>query len=271
MKSLFMFVIFCNLAWPQTETGTVVVFVLSENEITVAAESRAVQSDTGKPDDTSCKIRAFGDQFFFSMAGPSGHKQDAAGPGWSAYRDARSAWRKAGKLGMVSSAQGLTNDVAERWAVFMEGRLNERKVIKEIRHTLWGNTVASGLFGGTNRAGEIAVTRTDIFVDLPLFDRKGIVKLWHDKVERQKLRDGGALGLGEIAAEYVQRTTETTRQNRNLSPGEQDAEIARKLVELSITMHPRREMLGGKIDELRLDRGKGITWLKLKQNCKKQE
>jgi len=280
MNNLLMLVAFCNLAWPQTQTGSIAVFILSENEITVAADSRSVNSVTGIHDDTSCKIRAFGDKFFFVMAGPGGHKADAAGPRWSANGDAREAWRMAIRLGMVSSAQRLTDEVAEQWARSMESHFMKPTIMKALRSTLWGgNVLASGLFGSTNPERELAVAKVDIFVDLELFDSKGIVKLRHEISEGPKLVPGGSMGLGEIATEYIFETSARAKRDMeaykrtisNLTPSAQYGGIASKLVEWSVSLHPRHEFLGLPVDELQLSKGGSIRWLKLKRGCKEQE
>jgi hypothetical protein len=271
MKWFVVFALFCEMAWPQTETGTVVVFIVSQNGITVAADSRIVDALTRKHDDTGCKIRAFGNEFFFAAAGTAGHIQDAAGSGWSSYADAKHAWQHAQKLAMVSSAQRMTDDVAKEWAESMKEHLNKYERIKPMRDLMHGNNLGSALFGGTNAAGELGVTRADLTINLALFDSRQIVQLSSDTVELPDLHDGGTLGLGEIAAQNMRTTYAAIKQRHDLSPSAQDAEIARKLVELSIDLHPRREMLGRPVDELRLSKGAGITWISLKDNCKKKD
>lgn len=261
----------CNLAWPQVETGTVVVFVSSQNEITVAADSRSLNSITRIHNDYSCKIRVFGDKFFFAMAGPvDGY--DAAGHGWSTYTESKAAWRRAVRNPhMVSSAQKLTNDVAEHWINSMDSHQRDYRAIMAIRDTIQaGNALASAIFGATDSAGNLGLTRATILIDLDLLDKKKVVRLTHEIVERPKLGDGGTLGLGEIAAQYAVPTTVRIRQGI-FSPSAQDAEIARKLVELTIQLHPRKEMLGGEIDELQLWSGVGVTWISRKNTCKEQE
>jgi hypothetical protein len=271
MKELLIIVsLFCKLAWPQTETGTVVVFVLAKNEITVAADSLSTYDTAKKPTNDSCKIRAFGNKFFFAMAGPVAHKKDAGGPAWSAYTAAMEAWGEASKLNMVSSAQMVTNEAAGRWNEAMRKNLNNPKLIDSIKDTLKGDELASALFGSTDRAGELGVTRADITIDLARFIKIKNVSLNTSYTERAKLNDGGALGLSEIAAEHFQTTADSIRKNTGLSFSEQNERIAHELVDLSIRLHPRRGMLGGDIDELILNRN-GITWIDRKKGCKEQE
>src|SRR2546425_12909916 len=97
MKCFFLILIFCPVAWPQIQAGSVAVYSFSQNEITMAADSRVVFNG-GRHADTKCKIRAFGNKFFVVITGFAAHDTDANGPEWSGYKDARDAWMKAGHL-----------------------------------------------------------------------------------------------------------------------------------------------------------------------------
>jgi hypothetical protein len=168
---------------------------------------------------------------------------------------------------MASAAQKVTDFVAERWVKEMKIHEGTYQAIHSTRSMMQGNLVASALFGDADSLGNLAVTRADIFVDLGLFDKKRIVKLSSDVVDRSALGDGGALGLSEIVAQYMPKMM-VTRTGSKVPGSAQDAEIAHDLVDLSIKSHPRKELLGGDIDELKLTRGVGITWIHRKKNCK---
>lgn len=278
MKYLFWITFAVGTANSQVQTGSVVVFLLSQDAVTVAADSRVVDLGTGKYNDADCKIRALNDKTFFVMAGSASHKKDLSGPSWDAYDDARNAWDKGARFGIVSSAQQRTTDAAEEWAKTVQSHFTKPSVMAAIRNAFWGGDVlASGLFGSTNH--QVAVTKVDVRADLKLFDRTHKVRLWHETSETPKLGVGGALGLNQVADEYIRETTESAKREmenykRTLSkfpPRVQYAEIARKLVEWSINKHSRRDLLGFPIDELRLSEGSGIEWLILKPGCKKQE
>lgn len=271
VKLLFALAICCKLAWPQVETGTVVVYVLSQKEITVAADSRSIESATREERDDACKIRAFGQHFFFAMAGPTSHKRDAAGPEWSIYIESKTAWRKAiHKSHGDTFAQELTNEVAGQWLRSMRRHEGSYMAVASMRPFLEGNTLASAIFAGTDAAGNLGVTRASIAIDLNQFDKSKEVRLIDDLADRSKLQDGGSLGLGEIADQYSQSTIIETRR-RHLPLSRENAEIAYRLVELTIKLHPRKDLLGGEIDELRLTSGAGITWIHRKGTCKQQD
>lgn len=119
--------------------------------------------------------------------------------------------------------------------------------------------------------GGLGLTRADIFLDLDQFDRKKIVTLTDDLLDRSRLAQGGALGLDEVAQAHMSEIGVTVRQHRDWTPSAQDAEIARQVVDLSIRTDPRKQLLGGSIDLLQLTAGAGIQWKNLKPNCRKAE
>jgi len=282
MKYFFFVLVFCSTAWPQTKTGSVAVYFSSQNQIAMAADSRAVFNDKRGHDDTDCKIRAFGSEFFVVITGFASHGKDAFAPSWSGYKDARNAWLTATHLKGGLSARRLVDTVAEEWATAMEteNHLKTPAAIDAIRLTEFGggSVVVSAFFGATDKDGELVAATTDISVDLPLFDKRHEVKLSH-VTKDVPLGNMGVLGFPEIVTEFHFQTTDRARKLMSrylrkisrLTPEAQNAAQAAKLVELSIELHPRKEFLAKPVDELQLVRGKGINWLARKPGCKNQE
>src|SRR6266849_10059738 len=58
-----------QLARPQVKNGTILFINFTPDDLSVAADSRMTLGETGKYDDTECKISAFGNKFVFTMAG----------------------------------------------------------------------------------------------------------------------------------------------------------------------------------------------------------
>ena len=260
----------CKVAWPQVETGTVVIYFLSPTGATVAADSRAYYTHGQKPDDKACKIRALCNKFFYAVAGPVSYAEP--GHSYSAYADAKSAWERASRLNMAKSAQKMTDYVAERWVESMKKHLSDPKVMNGVSEELdGGDDVSDALFGATDSAGNIGVTRADIHIDLPAFKKTKKINLTPKIDGRAILGEGGTLGRGDVANDHRTRREAAVRGNHNLTRSAQDAEIAKQLVELTIQIDPHKQELGGDVDELRLDRGIGVTWLHRKCNCKERE
>lgn len=267
--------VFCSVAWPQLEHGSVAVFYLRNDAIIVAADSRA-SSVQGTHNDSECKIRNFGGQFVFAATGINGPTK-RPGSAWSVYDEGRAAWQDAARFASMSSAKSLTHQTAEKWATAIQEHLHDVDEISILRKTLdHGNTICSGIFGATNDAGDLAVSRAYIRLDLAAFDSNKIINLTHT-IEDSVPPTAGAIGLGAVANEYATKATPRAKKFMNSyekklanrSPEERDIATVEKLVELSIDLDPLKRFLGAPIDELVLEKGKNVRWVHVKQNCPK--
>lgn len=184
-------------------TGSVVVYFISQDEITVAADSRITNTLSGAHEDTYCKIRAFGDHFVVAVAGIT------QGDRWSSPDIAKHVW-KAEQNGRLTPEE-FANEVANGWLSRVQAHLQNQREISQARRELEGGVVTYALFGATDSVGRLAAARATIAVDLALFDSKHIVHLI-PKLEPLQLGSGGTLGLGEIANEYYKRTTSRADQ-----------------------------------------------------------
>jgi len=262
---VFLFVVACGVsAWAQAKTGTVVVYLSVNDEIIVAADSRVVNAQTGRHSDKDCKLCAFGKNFFFVSAGAAA-QEDPSHATWSGVKDAHDAWKDASRLDAISAAQSVTHDAAKRWASVMQSHFDNPEAMASIRPILAGaetNVIAAAMFGYAS-ATEVAATRVIIKADMP--------PELHDVPTGQQGEMSG-LGFGEIVNEYVARQTPRAKQfmssyQEGRLTSKEYRDLAAKLVQLSIDLHPKRAFLGPPIDELTLQRGKGITWLQVKPNC----
>jgi hypothetical protein len=253
--------------------GSVVVYQLSQKQIVVGADSRASNGHGAHRDD-ECKIRTFGGKFVFASTGVNGPSKRMVHP-WSTYAEGENAWRDASRFSSMSSAKSLAHQTAEKWAVVMEEHLNDAYEISAMRAELRnGNGIESGIFAATNERGELGVSTVLINIDLKAFDTDHVVRLTHT-VNDFAPPAGGAIGLGGVADEYAHETSQRAKdfmvpylkKLESLSPDKRDIEIVKKLIELCIDLDTMKDFLGRPVDEVILERGKGIEWIHLKSNC----
>jgi hypothetical protein len=280
MKCLATVLACCSLAWPQLKNGSVADYIFIQNELIVAADSRA-SDGKGHHTDTECKLRVLSNQVFFVATGVSGGQKTAVAPEWSTYDDAKQAWKNSSRFAGMSALQNVVHTAAESWAAVMQDRLDHFTAISLMRPQLqMDNTgvegpfraIEQGIFGATNDRGELAASQASVDVNLKEFDSRHVVQLRHS-VTDLKFGDGGAIGLSQIVKEFTQQTSQ--RAEKFMAPyagnpleEARNINLARKLIERSIELHPQREFLGLPVDELTLRRGKGIQWLQVKPSCR---
>jgi hypothetical protein len=258
-----------QMAWPQVQTGTSIVYDLSQNQFTIAADSRRNNPETGEYDNFQCKISAFGQKFVFSM---SGYVEKINR--WNAHALARKIWQKesSGEI----SADKLTTAVAGKWLTAMETTYSDADIVPTFRkHMFPGDQpiLASAIFVATDKSGTVVGRVVNIYFDLQLFDATGTTRLIPDN--NPMAETWGGLGFSEIFLEFGKETslraTEYmkwfTPQISALSHSRHDAKLASKFVELTILLHPRNSELGFPIDLLQLNGGTGVHWGQHKQKC----
>lgn len=256
-----------QMASPQVETGTILFINFTPDDLTVAADSRRTFGDTGKYDDTDCKISAFGNKFVFAMAG--GVFTDA---GRNPRSIARQIWTTESRT--EESATKLVPAVAEKWTTRMEQVYAESGEVGNVRKHTGGEVLANAFFAATDGEGRMALVAVNIDFDGRLFDTYGQVRVTHD-IQNFAIDSWASAGLDEVADEYRLETSDRARKYMArfrteisaLTPREQRAKLATKFVELSIRLHPRKAELGLPVDVLQLKPVVGITWVSLKTNC----
>jgi hypothetical protein len=258
----------CQIASAQVESGSVVFINFAQDEITIAADSR-LTTETGKHDDTECKISAFGTRFAFTMAGASRR----AGQ-WSAHSEARDAWTSESKAGPNNT---LLLRVAQNWIRRMEMHYSDADLIKDVTGHLDVDSdpvVAAAAFASVDDAGKLAVLTVNIDFDLKLFDSTSTVKLVHRIAD---LPVGGSAGVGhsDVIDERMDQSTQRARDYlkslrdvlATLPPEQQRAETAYRFVEQSILLSRKKDELGFPIDVLQIHKGTGVEWVRRKPNC----
>jgi hypothetical protein len=172
LSALVPALLISQAAYPQVGSGTVIVVNVSQEDVTIAADSRTTFSN-GAHSDTECKISAFGKAFAFTMSGTV-----SKGNAWNAHDIARKSWSAAATLGL--SATDTVHDVADRWLPEMINRYQDKDIIEEaIRLSPDNRTLGAGLFAGKDSGGRIAVEAVNIDYDKATFLSTGQIKLTH--------------------------------------------------------------------------------------------
>jgi hypothetical protein len=268
MKLLMVLLILAQCASAQIESGSVVVVDRQQGKLTVAADSR-LTTDTGKYQDTECKIFAFGPKFIFTMAGVI----SIASVKWTAPSSAREIWERESN---IPSNIPLLQRVANKWIEGAEKAYRAPGVVPDVRKHTTG-VIVNAFFAEIDQSGKLQTDAVDIDFDRKLFDATGKVHISHDS---EALRENSTLvgGLGEIVDEFNQQTSLRAKSYMpwfkahiaDLPLDKQHAELASKFVELSILLHPRRKELGFPIDVLQFQEGTGVRWVWHKANCSTQ-
>lgn len=276
---LFFLVTVCSYALPQVSTGSVVFIDFSNDEITVAADSRTNDEMAGVHFDNECKISVLGNRFVFAVTGfaqradylPSGSLK----PVWSAQAEARTAFE--GAFTIHSNVDELTSDTAKKWTQAVEKDIeNSRSIFPGIRRQLdQRGIVTSGFFATTDQTHRFSARSANIIVDVAKYDATGEIKLNAESDEIMRPNSWGYSGFYEIMREFSSESTPRAQeymkwfrsQIENLSPSERRAAIASKMIELSILLHPQRELLGFPVDVVQLDAGEDARWVSRKPSC----
>jgi hypothetical protein len=258
-----------QLTGPQAKigTGTATFLIYSPGIITIAADSRTTLF-IGAPNDTECKISAFGNNYAFAMAGIT-FQYDGQTP----HDIANQVWEA--NLNETDATK-LVLAVAEKWTKRMEelyGPL-ETSVFRKIR-SFGGEMLTTAYFIATNKAGQMAAASSEIKFDGKVFDLTSKVQITHD-IEAVQPYQWYSAGLREITDEHMKQTSDRAREYMTafmaqiivLPPSERDAKLAAELIKLSILLHPHKEMLAFPIDVLQLKRSIGVNWVSVKPNCR---
>ena len=251
-------------------SGTALFVDFSQDEVTIAADSRSTL-ETGEHDDTECKISAFGDKFVFTMAGLRSYRVQG---GWDAHSVAREVWKQESRPGRT--ADDLVLAVAKRWIAEMVRRYGRPELITDTRKRTAGGEpiLATALFAATDQTNSMLLMAVSTLFDRELFDSDGRIRLTSE-VNRVSPPDWVAGGRSEVAEEFRRESTDRAKsymswfrnEISDLNQTQQRAALAKKLIELSILLHPNRDEFAFPIDVLQLRRNAGVYWTHRKANC----
>lgn len=245
--------------------ASVVVFAFGTRTVIIAGDSRETYSD-GTFRDTACKLGSYGDNVVFTHVGiTSFGVTDFMAEARRAIADSVA----------VESAQSIAQRAAIRWkerAASILRKEGARELLKMSKQN--GNPqLAAFLFASAEQTtGNISlwyatVTLGKIQDGVPVLETKA-EEYGVDDPSRFKLR---ALGHEQIFWEYGAGKTARAKGwreelEKSPSPPERKLEeTVMRLVELTIAYDAVG--VGGAVDGLRLDVGKGVQWLQRKPAC----
>jgi len=272
MKRLIVLLLLTGkMAWPQSETGSVIFFYMSDGEITMSADSKtiSVQSREVKSD---CKISAFGDKFAFQIAG---FIKDDIPNGWDVRLIARKIWQS--ESVHEPDAFKLVQAVSDKWMDRTRRIYSDPEYIRYRRHTHPNSPViANVVFAATDKSGQLIARAVDVYFDMAAFDSAGRVDLGY----RPRYQPPGwiAAGSSEIINEFMLGVSPRAKKfmndwranNAKLTPSSRNAELARKMIEFSIRLHPHPEEIGPPVDVLQIMPKTGIHWVQGEAGCAAQ-
>ena len=250
---------------PQFQSGTIVALEFSEERLIIAADSR-LTDDNGKPlNDCACKISVIDKSLIFAGTG----KQHLTYNGRTFIdgTDVAVRVRRNNKSASVKR-------IATLWAEQMKITLGE--VGKSSREALLKNLsteiIVRGIFGGVEADGRIAVYNTAVIYKLS----GGSVIL---STKFQSLgHDMEVFGHDDLFQEFFNMKTKrgidwNMRLDKELDAKHiGDREPYRLIAGLEATIQWANDsFIGGDVDELILNKGGKMTWVKRKTNCAEAE
>lgn len=270
----------CSLpAWPQTEHGTVVVVFATNEDLSVAADSRGIIGGRDV-DDNVCKISTLDRKLIIGIAGIMG-QFDKGKQIWDALAIAKSTFAGVEK----KPTSDIAADMATAWGAALKNKFTSELITRRdqtldaIRGSKEPDVLATGFIGGVSGGRfslwmvkiRFSVARTGYSV------RYTTTQYPHPEKEPELI----AFGRGDIAGEAFFATTprgsEWARQirlaNAAASPRLRNAIAAIRAVELSIKylpIMPGHSVIdvGGPIDTVKMARNGTIDWIQRKLACK---
>jgi len=247
--------------------GTIVIVAQAKNYVIFAADSRVGASNgtaVASVDDTYCKIGPLHGNTLFAAAG--------------IVTDPARSWAADTEMDvvLVQNFQGKPMGSADgesavgRWAEAMTQKLLALPRNQLMAYTKSNDGVAStGVLAGIDQDGSTWVHVSKISFD----SARGLFHQESDMAWSGSATRYFGLGQSEIAVEFDHGTTSRATaervqwKERNLDGIEFDRFKARRLVELTIQYLPKKNDVGGPIDELELD-ANGPYWIQVKPHCK---
>lgn len=133
-------------------------------------------------------------------------------------------------------------------------------------------------FAATDTSGTLAVHEVEMEFDLKQFDSTGTVSITPYPSDLPENRAKPA-GMAEIVDEFYNGKSTRAKEYMqwfksrvvDLPSSQRQAELASKLIELSILLHPRNDELGFPVDVVQLRRKSGVFTRWLKPTCRPSE
>ncbi len=266
------------LSASQTTSGTIVVVVHTKKQAAIAADSRATvtMNNNERVFDGMCKLAVLGDDLVFAATGytftrssivPKEHRFDfytVATEVVAAYNTSSSSHNSNRKVEKIAQRWG--QEVVERFQAAAPYALG--RWLKDIHK----NRLGDGVFVGVEPSGEIAVAIVEFTYQGPSARNVAAAEVnVHGPTSAPHV---DARGHGDVADEYIYLRSERAKVEQEQwqqwgreSPESLEVRITKRLVELTIALHPKRWEVGGKIDVIALKQRGAPRWISLKQGC----
>jgi hypothetical protein len=256
----------------QAEFGSVVALNSSEDELAVAADSRAFIGE-GRYFDNRCKITTLGQQFIFSVTNYTGRGVfDAkSGKPLHLYWDSHTLAKR--EFARLSHGKHAPNNfmlqLATAWGKGVKREVEHDLIIDRSGTILGfdGQIVTSAIFAGFEH-GILSIVTARITYE-PLSGLKFSATI--DRTLRTIV-----LGHDAIAQEFTANQTARAKGwNRDMRTGYSNAVdgvafFTYQMVDLSIRYLPSSAGVGYPIDEIVLHRAGKLDWVKCKTQCRKE-
>jgi hypothetical protein len=271
MKNLVLTVIalWSYSAFAQAQHGTVIVVNFTKDKVIIAADSRAMNSDTRRPpDDCRCKISAFGKKIVFTTSGTAvfmkGSTSDPV-EGWDNSEIANRAARES-RYDLDKTVLSWSSILADHWKSAYLWHSDMVIHAAEI-----GNGVITvGLFfqAETGKYKAVAVTFDrsrlepiqmqlgDLSACWPCGQQDGARICVVGRIEAVDSICSKSKGARDIIGNMSLDSLKTTNES---------ALLAIRLVDLAASLTATKDV-GGKIDAIEIEKG-ALHWIARKPNC----
>jgi hypothetical protein len=261
----------------QVQHGTTIVINRTDDKIMVAADSRDF-SVHDSPDDCVCKITALGKYTIYAASGFANYRSLLGfWPSWNSSDEARKAY-----ISVISRERenDFAGVVAKEWGrllVFNWSLAYKRDpaLVLQLASTDNGNLVHA-FFGSTDPKGKNVVA---LFTNITVDPKRFPVIVATEPIENPN-GNFWTLGLAEMVTEFLNPQSEMTKlervyQKMILTTDPPDADIWKiaRYVQLEITYHvpaggpTATNEVGGSVDAVILQKGKGVRWFSRKSTC----
>jgi hypothetical protein len=252
--------------------GTIAVVYYTSSKIVIAGDSRATEMGFA-PNDMECKIAALGSEIIFVSTGIAGYDSGDPRfpiPSWRSSDEAHKAYERLTAGGRRPSVA----DVANEWSRAMVR--NETQLYGIVGERLLDaandGVLTQAMFGGVGEDGTLQMVSADIVLQEDESDKSHPIDM--DMGVMLPQDSLGVIGEGAIFKEFFE--AETDRAKKEAAQWEKDSakfpeddRIFFKMIRLIDLTSAYDEMgvVGGPIDAVELDLGKGIRWRQRKANC----
>ena len=275
-----MFVFFVFVSYPafaQINSGTIIIFNFAKNQLVVAADSRGVDFNTGKPEDLECKIARLNHKFIFASAGSVRFSSTLPNtvPSWDNTTLAREAVSNAAEKKREIDVEAVANEwadaVRDHWNSFCSLSPLSCARLTEARNGL----LTSGMFFKA-RDNKVSMDAAEFFFDIsalpaPIHYYMGskMVDCWScGEGPSEKICAAGS--HIEVAAKFCSERKYHSKINirTHLKGATNQARLAAKLIELTIDAYGVSSGdVGGPVDVATLRKDGSIRWNAIKKTC----